>query len=126
MSSRFIYAFRWQGFEIEMKGKLAALVAERVFPETHQNSLGKGPKMPQRSQQWSVISCGGQPEYPKKIGPFNLSSDPNRSTRHDLTAMQFGKEFRAALDNEMEVQGRSAKNLKKGQKLYALVTRIPQ
>ncbi|MGY3076214.1 putative acylesterase/phospholipase RssA [Bradyrhizobium sp. LM6.10] len=64
--------------------------------------------------------------YPKKIGPFNLSSDPKRSTRHDLTAMQFGKEFRAALDNEMEVQGRSAKNLKKGQKLYALVTRIPQ
>jgi predicted acylesterase/phospholipase RssA len=64
--------------------------------------------------------------YPKKIGPFNLSSDPNRSTRHDLTAMQFGKEFRAALDNEMEVQGRSAKNLKKGQKLYVLVTRIPQ
>ena len=63
--------------------------------------------------------------YPKKIGPLELSSDPKRSTRHDLTAMQFGKEFRAALDNEMEVQGRSAKNLKKGQKIYALVTRIP-
>lgn len=64
--------------------------------------------------------------YPKKIGPLELSSDPKRSTRRDLTPIQFGREFRAALDNKMEVQGCSAKNLKKGQKLYALVTRIPQ
>jgi predicted acylesterase/phospholipase RssA len=63
--------------------------------------------------------------YPKKIGPLELSRDPKRSTRHDLTAMEFAKDFRAALDNDMEVQGRSAKNLKKGQKLYTLVTRIP-
>jgi hypothetical protein len=26
---------RWQGFEVEVKGKLAALVAGGVFPEAH-------------------------------------------------------------------------------------------
>jgi hypothetical protein len=28
----------WQGFEVEVKGKLAALVGGRVFPEAHYNS----------------------------------------------------------------------------------------
>ncbi|WP_377829286.1 hypothetical protein ACFKHW_04205 [Bradyrhizobium lupini] len=32
--------------EIEMKGRLAALVAEQVFPEIHHDSLGKGPTRP--------------------------------------------------------------------------------
>lgn len=65
--------------------------------------------------------------YPKKLGRLGLFSDPNRSTRLDeeMTKMEFGKDFRAALDNGMDVQGRSVKNLKKDEKLYVLVNRIP-